>query len=283
MGSEELSESGKEQWGGAAESWARLAEEEETGASARATDWMLEGAGLASGERVLELACGAGRVGLQAAPLVAPGGSILCSDFSAEMVAAVDRRIERLGLENVETAVLDAQDLRLEDESFDVVLCRFGYMLMPEPGRALVETERVLRPGGRLVTAVWGPAEENPWLTTIFEVVMERLGAPPPPPGTPGPFALGDAEALEGRLEEACLENIEVVKLEAEQPYDSVEAWWRHTREVGGPLAALFGALAPEDAEAIERESLARAREYERGSGVVFPAKVLGARAMRPG
>jgi SAM-dependent methyltransferase len=276
-------ESSKDQWGGSAEAWARLAEKEETGASARAGEWMLEGAGLASGERVLELACGAGRVGLQAAPLLGAGGSILCSDFSAEMVAAVDRRVERLGLDNVETAVLDAQSLDLDDESFDVALCRFGYMLMPEPGRALAETQRVLRPGGRLVMAVWGEAEANPWLTTIFEVVMERLGAPPPPPGTPGPFALGEAGTLEGMLEEACLENIEVVKLDAEQPYGSAEDWWRHNREVSGPLTALFSALSAEDVEAIERESLSRAHHYERDGGVVFPAAILGARAMRPG
>lgn len=283
MTAEERSEPGEDQWGGTAEAWARIAEEEETGASARATEWMLEGAGFEPGERVLEIACGAGRVGLQAAPLVGPEGSVLCTDLSAEMVAAVKRRVERLGLENVETAVLDAQDLDLEDGSFDVVLCRFGYMLMPEPGRALAESRRVLRPGGRMVMAVWGPAEDNPWLTEIFDAAMERLGAPPPPPGTPGPFALGDAAALEGMIEEACLENIEVVRVDAEQPFDSAEDWWRHTQEVSGPLAAMIQALPAEDAEAIERQSLAAAHRYERDGGVVFPAKILGARAVQPG
>jgi hypothetical protein len=52
---------------------------------------------------------------------------------------------------------------------------------------------------------------------------------------------------------------------------------------VSGPLTALFSALSAEDVEAIERESLSRAHHYERDGGVVFPAAILGARAMRPG
>jgi SAM-dependent methyltransferase len=244
---------------------------------------MLEGAGLEPGERLLELACGAGRVGLDAAPLVGPEGSVLCTDFSAEMVEAVNRRVETLGLENVGTDVLDAQDLPLDSDSFDVVLCRFGYMLMPDPLAALVESHRVLRPGGRLVLAVWGPAEENPWLTTILEVVRDQLGAPPPEPGMPGPFALGDAQRLEELLEEACLENIEVVRLDAEQPYDSPQAWWQHTLDVSGPLAALLGAMQAADVEAAKERAIAAAAGYAREGEVVFPAKILAARAMRPG
>lgn len=283
MADEQSSESGREQWGGAAEAWARAAEEEERGASGRATEWMLAGAGLEPGERVLELACGAGRVGLQAAPLVGPEGSALCTDFSAEMVEAVDRRVERLGLDNVKTSVLDAQDLPLDSDSFDAVLCRFGYMLMPDPLAALVESQRVLRPGGRLVLAVWGPAQENPWLTTILESVREQLGAPPPDPGTPGPFALGDARQLEELLEEACLDNIEVVKLDAEQPFDSPQAWWQHTLDVGGPLAALLGAMPAAEVEAAREKALAAADGHARDGGVVFPARIVAARAMRPG
>ena len=289
MAGNDYTESSREQWGGVAEAWARAAEEEETGASARATAWMLEGSGLQPGELeyaaggpVLELACGAGRVGLLAAQQVGPSGSVLCSDFSQEMIDAVEMRIERTGIGNVRTAVLDAQDLALESDSFDVVLCRFGYMLMADPVRALVESYRVLKPEGRLVLAVWGPADDNPWLTAILTAVMDRLGAPRPEPGTPGPFALGDAQRLEDLLEEACLDNIEVVKLDAEQRYDSPQGWWQHTRDVGGPLAALLDALPAEDVEAAREQALDVAKSYEQEGEVVFPAKIVAARAFRP-
>lgn len=184
--SDEASRESAEQWGGAAEAWARAAEEEETGASASATRWMLETAALRPGEEVLELACGAGRVGLEAARMVQPGGTVLCSDFSEAMVQAVRDRVSRTGIENVGARVLDAEDLSLDSQRFDVVLCRFGYMLMSDPAAALGESRRVLRPGGRLLLAVWGEAGENPWLAAVMAAIVDQLGAPPPEPGTPG-------------------------------------------------------------------------------------------------
>jgi SAM-dependent methyltransferase len=270
------------QWGVAAEAWVRAAEEPETGASARATEWMLEAAALQQGERVLELACGAARVGLQAAERVAPDGTVLCSDFAEGMVEAVRQRVDRNGIENVGARLLDAESLELEDESFDAVLCRFGYMLMPNPGRALAESCRVLRPGGRLVLAVWGEAGDNPWLTTIFDAVMERLGAPPPEPGTPGPFALGEPGRLRGMVEDAGFAEIDVAEVDSRQTYDSLDDWWQQMLEVGGPLGALMAALPDTEVEAIRAAALEGARHYERDGAAVFPATVVGARAQRP-
>jgi SAM-dependent methyltransferase len=243
---------------------------------------MLAAAGLQPGETVLELACGAGRVGLQAAGLVQPGGTVLCSDFSEQMVAAVEARIANLRIENARTRVLDAQSLNLDSESFDVVLCRFGYMLMPDPQRAIAESLRVLRPGGRLVLAVWGSGDANPWLSSILEAVMSQLGAPPPEPGTPGPFALGDPERLQQLLPAADFADVRLAEIETEQAYDSLEAWWEQILAVGGPLAAVLAALSTEEVGAIEAAALDAGRRYLREEGAVFPARVLGARALRP-
>ena len=69
-------------------------------------------------------------------------------------------------------------------------------MLVPDPARAAREIARVLRPGGRVALAVWGPRERNPWLGVVFDAVSAQLGAPVPPPGVPGPFSLDDAGRL---------------------------------------------------------------------------------------
>ena len=275
----------EKQWGQSAQTWAEAAEEPDSGASATAAEWMLETARLGSGERVLELACGAGRVGLQAAELVGPEGVGVCSDFAAPMVDAVRERAARLGLGNVQARVLDAERLELEEgESFGAVLCRFGYMLMSDPQLALNETARALAPGGRVVLAVWGDGPSNPWLTTIFEAVMDHFGAPAPEPGTPGPFALGDEHRLASLLERAGLAEVSVAKLEAEQAYDSLDAWWERIRTVSGPLATALDAVSEADRTAIRERALAGAAAYERADGsVVFPALVLGARAAKPG
>jgi SAM-dependent methyltransferase len=272
-----------DQWGAAAEHWARAAEKDEVGASAEAAKWMLRAAELRPGERVLEVAGGAGRVGLQAAAEVGPAGSVLCSDFSEEMVRVAGERFARLGISNVETRALDAQSLDLEDRSFDAVLCRFGYMLMPDPQRALRESARVLRPGGRLVLAVWGEDERNPWLANILAAVRSHFSAPPPEPGAPGPFSLGDPARLRDLLGQAGFADAEVEEIEARQVFDSLDAWWEQILSVGGPLKAILDPLPESDLNAIRDKVLASGREFVTpDQGAVFPALVLGARARKP-
>lgn len=279
----EYHEASREQWSQAAESWARAAEEDDKGASADAARWMLEAADLRPGQRALELACGAGRVGLQAAARVGPEGTVLCSDFSEEMVKAVSERAERLGVPNVETRLLDAQQLDLPDDEFDVVLCRFGYMLMADPGAALRESARVLRPGGKLVLIVWGTAEQNPWLWLVIEALIDRLNAPPPEPGTPGPFSLGEAERLRPLVEQGGFGEVEIAELESTQSYDSLAAWWEELLEVSGPLAAMLKALPEEDREAIRAKAISGGEKFVIGGRAVFPAAVVGATARKPG
>lgn len=284
MSDPESPEETQDQWGGAAEHWARAAEKDEVGAAADVATWMLEAADLQPGERVLEVAGGAGRIGMQAAGAVGPEGSVLCSDFSEEMVKVAGERFGRLGVPNIETRALDAQALELEDDSFDAVLCRFGYMLMPDPQQALRESARVLRPGGRLVLGVWGTAQQNPWLTTILAAVMDHLSAPPPEPGAPGPFSLGEPDRLRGLLDQTDLTEVEVEAIETTQVYDSLEGWWEKILSVGGPLALIFNPLPEADRNAIREAALAKGRKIaeEDGGETVFPATAVGARARRP-
>lgn len=280
----EYSEASREEWARAADHWARSAEEADRGASAAAAAWLLEAADLQAGERVLEVACGAGRVGLQAAEQVGPDGSVVCSDFAEPMVEAVRRRVRDLGVENVEARVLDAEQMTFsEEERFDAALCRMGYMLMNDPARALARTRAALRPGGRLVFAVWGSADENTWLNLIFAAVMSHLQAPPPSPSTPGPFALGDPERVSSLLSAAELSNARVELLEVEQRYVDMNGWWEEILGLGGPLATLLGALPESGVAAIRRAAFDGARDYQCEDGsVVLPASMVVARAERP-
>ena len=83
--------------------------------------------------------------------------------------------------------VLDLERIDEPDASYDVVLCREGLMFALEPGRAVAEIRRVLRPGGRVAVAVWAARERNPWLGLVMDAVSAQIGAPVPPPGDPGP------------------------------------------------------------------------------------------------
>ena len=118
------------------------------------------------GQRVLELAAGMGETGMLAAELVAPVGGVVISDQAEAMLEGARRRAQELSLSNLEFQVLNAEWIDLPLASIDAVLCRWGFMLLADPGAALAECRRVLRPGGRLALAVWDRIEANPWASS---------------------------------------------------------------------------------------------------------------------
>src|SRR5215218_1076485 len=190
---------------------------------------LLEMAALQPGERVLELACGPGGLGLAAAERVAPGGEVVLSDVAAEMTAIASARAEAIGLDNVATFELDLERIDQPDGSYDLVLCREGLMFAADPALAAGEIRRVLRPGGRVAIAVWGPRERNPWLGVVLDSVSAQLDRPVPPPGVPGPFSLDDAGRLAALLAEAGLTDVAVADLPAPMRVGSFEEWWART------------------------------------------------------
>jgi SAM-dependent methyltransferase len=216
------------------------------------SEWMVEALDPQPGDTVLELAAGPGDVGYLAAPLLGADGRLISSDFSSEMVEVARRRAAELGLENVEHRVIDAEEIALEDDSVDGALCRFGFMLMPDPDAAVAETRRVLRPGGRLALAVWGQAGRNPWIALAGRVLAERGLAPPPQPGEPGMFVLAEEERLRGLLESAGfgVERIDEVPVLFE--YSSVDEYIAAANETGGMFARIWRAASEEEHETIE-------------------------------
>jgi SAM-dependent methyltransferase len=204
------------------------------------------------GDTVLELAAGPGDTGFLAATILGEKGRLISSDFSSEMVEVARRRAAELGLGNVEHRVIDAEEIPLDDDSVNGVLCRFGFMLMPDSAAALAETRRVLRPGGRLALAVWGQAERNPWISIAGRILAERGLAPPPEPGTPGMFVLADAERLRELLEGAGFGVERVEDLPVLFTYDDVDHYIAVARETGGMFARIWSDASDEDREAIK-------------------------------
>jgi SAM-dependent methyltransferase len=268
-------------WGSVAPGWEQhSAWVDDRGATL--TGRMLELAALERGARVLELACGAGGVGIAAAERVGPDGEVVVSDVAPEMTAIAARRVHALGLANVVTRDLDLEEIDEPDASFDVVLCREGLMLVPDPARAAGEIRRVLRPGGRAVLAVWGPREHNPWLNVVFETVSAQLGEPTPPPGIPGPFSLDDTDRLAGVLEAAGLIDVTVESLRVPYRATSAEEWWARTTLLAGPLAQRLAALPDPAARALRDRAAEAIGAYATADGLEIPGVSLLASAMRP-
>jgi ubiquinone/menaquinone biosynthesis C-methylase UbiE len=271
----------RDTWSGVADAWAQGRPRVAAEAGRRAEAWLLENAGLEAGKEVLEIACGTGSTGVEAARLVAPEGRVLMSDFADAMVDAARERARREGVDNAECEVLDAQHLGLPDASFDAVICGFGLMLMPEPVRAAAEARRVLRPGGRLVLTVWAEEAANAWLAAAMRALMEELGAPEPEEGMPGPFALGSAQRLEEILSAAGFESVEVERVQMIEPHESPESWWSAVETSAGPIVAVLAGLSDDTRAAIRRRALERVEQYRTASSLDLPTAFNAAVAAR--
>jgi SAM-dependent methyltransferase len=268
-------------WAAVAPAWADHAAYADA-RGAEAAERMLELTMPGPGERVLELACGPGGLGLAAAARVAPGGMVVLSDVAAEMTAIAAARADALGLTNVSTSELDLESIEQPDGAYDVVLCREGLMFATDPALAAREIRRVLRPGGRVALAVWGPRAHNPWLGVVFDAVSAQLGRPVPPPGIPGPFSLADPGRLAGLLSGAGLADVAVSELPVPLRAASFEEWWGRTSALAGPLATVLASLPEPAAQALEARVRAATRAYRTPTGLEFPGVSLIAVARRP-
>jgi len=268
-------------WGAVAGSWADHADYADA-RGAETTERLLALSGLRPGERALELACGPGGLGLAAARRVGPEGEVVLSDVAGAMTAVAAARAGALGLTNVSFCDLDLERIEQPDDSYDVVLCREGLMFALDPAGALAEIRRVLRTGGRVALAVWGPRERNPWLGLVLDAASAQIGAPVPPPGIPGPFALGDADALGGLLSGAGFADVRVSELAVPLRAGSFDEWWARTSELAGPLAAILASMPDEARLALAERARDLTAAYRTPDGALqFPGVTLLATGRR--
>jgi SAM-dependent methyltransferase len=271
-----------EGWEEAASGWVRR-EEMLREFSAPVSHRLVEVVSPQPGERVLELAAGLGEAGMLAAELVAPLGGVIVSDQAEAMLEGARARSIALGLSNVEFQVLNAEWIDLPLASVDVVLCRWGYMLMADPAAALAETRRVLRPGGRLALAVWDSLAENPWALEPAQELSARGLTPAPDPTaepTPGPFALGAAWRVQDLLEQAGFVEIDVEELELTRRHPDFEDLWDVTLDLSRNFHDAVLSRPQAEIEEIKHSLAERFAPYTAADGTLaLPARTLLAHA----
>jgi SAM-dependent methyltransferase len=230
----------------------------------------------APGETVLDVACGTGVMSLAAASAVGSAGRVLGVDLADAMVQAARQRSQDLGLGHVAFERMDAEQLKLPDAGFDLVLCVLGLMYVPDPDAALRELHRVLRPGGRAVLAVWGERARCGW-APLFGIVDAEVRSEV----CPLFFGLGQGDALARRCASAGLQvTLERRRSDTLDYRDAAEAC--AAAFAGGPVALAWSRFDESVRERVQLRYLGAIAAWRDGEGYCVPAEYVIVTAQRP-
>ena len=138
---------------------------------------LVEFVALEPGWQVLDVACGRGATVFPASEKVGDAGHVVGIDLAPGMIEALREDVDRLGANNIEVGVADAEAIPYPDDSFDAVLCGFALFFFPDSHRALTEFRRVLAPRGRLGISTFTPIVSE-GLAWFGELVRDALQMP---------------------------------------------------------------------------------------------------------
>ena len=270
-----------EQWNSAAEAWDRWG----TLLSrwlGPATETMLDMTGVAEGSRVLDVAAGAGEQSITAGRRVGSSGQVLATDLSPTILEYAKRTAHLAGLDNVATHAIDGERLdELDAGPFDAVISRVGLIYFPDQQKALRGMYNKLRDGGKVGAMVYSTAECNGFFSVPVSIIRRRAALPPPLPGQPGPFSLGQPEVLEKALSDAGFKDIHIEKMDAPVRVATASECMQFEQESFGALHQMLGGLSDADKDEAWEEIEQALQQFENGQQFEGPCEMLIAAGTR--
>ena len=267
-------ETTREQWQTAAEPWYRWGPTLEKWLG-QATETMVDMAAIGPGDRVLDVAAGAGGQTLEAARRVGPSGYVLATDISSNILEFASEAARQEGLSNIETRVVDGENLELEEGSFDAVISRVGLIYFPDQQKALTGMHRVLRAGGKIAAIVYSTAENNKFFSIPVSIIRRRAQLPPPLPGQPGPFSLGGPGVLEEVYRRAGFQEVRTQFVPSPLHLPSAAECVRFERESFGALHQMMSGLSEPEQEEVWEEIEGELRQFEGPNGFRGPCEMI--------
>lgn len=234
-----------------------------------AHDCLFELTHIKQGEHILDVACGTGLAGFRAAAETGNEGFVLGTDLSDKMIELATHTSTQNNLSNITFQRMDAEELNIPDETYDVAICALGLMYAPGPLSALKEMYRVLKKGGRCVSAVWGKRAHCGW-ADIFEIVDKRVSSEV----CPIFFNLGNDGVLKKTIELAGFSNIQIKTIKALLHYDTAAAACAAAFE-GGPVALAYFKFSETVQKEVCEEYLTSIEPFKTENGYAIPGEFV--------
>lgn len=233
--------------------------------------------GSADYSRILELACGTGRLTRHLLGRLAANGQLEATDLNPEMLRLAK---ENLHDNRIVWAFADAQELPFQTAGFELVVCQFGVMFFADKPGAFRQVHRVLQPGGRFLFNTWDSVEHNAVARLTEEVLQEVF------PGSEafffmkGPHSFFQPEEITRLLKEAGFTHISIEKVKKTAHAASVDDVIRGMLQ-GTPLSLYLqeqGQLAKEVEQRLRNLLQKQYGEKE----LALPMQALVCEAVKP-
>lgn len=266
-----MSSSEIERWNAIAESWHRWIPHMHSWYGP-ATELMLDLANIGPGSRVLDIAAGDGDQSLTTAERVGPNGYVLAIDRADKLLAIAEKAAKAAGYSNIETRIMDGENLELPENLFDAVICRFALMFFNNPVQGLDGIKRVLKVNGKFSAVVYADNGDPEFLTAL-STVQKHLDIEQP--AKPAATSLGTPEVLEQTIKKAGFTDVEVHLLSLQVKMASAEECVRYLQDTSPTIRELLLPLTSDERNEVWHAVNEALAKFETPSGFEVQHRVL--------
>ena len=231
---------------------------------------VLAAAGVAPGQRVLDISTGTGEAALLALPVVGISGFVVGADIAPAMLEGARERINN---PLFFPAAADGQALPFKDASFDAVVCQLGLQFFPDPARGLAEFRRVLRPGASAAVCVISTPDRAPMWGALAEAIGRRL--PEQRHILNLSFSLSDHTRLQALFASAGFRDIHVERVNREDSIESFDEYWEPIEAGIGSIPQTYLSLGEAQRRAVREEVKTQLSQFESNGKLVMSVEML--------
>lgn len=240
------------------------------------THALLDMAGVAPGQTVLDVAAGAGDQTLELAGLVGTSGRVVATDISPRILLHAAEAARSAGYRNVETVVADAERIALPEASFDAAICRLGLMFLASPLGGLAAIRGTLKPGARFAAMVFAGPDQNPCLRITMGTALRHAGLGPRDPFQPGSLtSLGRPGHLEALFTLAGFHSVASTRIDAPFRLPLASDYVAFLSDAAGPVIDILSRLTPAAQAAAWADISDQLQVFQTAAGWVGPNSLI--------